>query len=125
MTNYIDGFVLPVPRRHLDTYQQVAEQVAAVWKEHGAVAYFESVGDELSLAGTRSFLEAVDARDDEVVIFGWVVFPSKEVRDRANSTVPRDERMEALVAPLTDPKDLVFDAARMVYGGFVPLVSAR
>src|SRR5687768_10967646 len=121
MTNYIDGFVLPVPRIHLNEYKSVAEKVAEIWKEYGALAYFEYVGEDLKLEGTRSFIEVVDLKADEVVIFGWVLFPSKETRDLANKQVPNDQRMIALVAPLTESTKLVFDASRMVYGGFHPL----
>ncbi|MEL6656181.1 MAG: DUF1428 domain-containing protein [Bacteroidota bacterium] len=124
MTNYIDGFILPIPRQHLEEYQRVAQTVATVWKEYGALTYFEYVGDDLHLEGTRSFAEAVNATADEVIIFGWVVFPSREVRDRANAKVPTDPRMADLVGPLTDPSRMIFDAARMVYGGFRPLVQS-
>ena len=122
MKNYIDGFVLPIPRIYLNDYKKVAEKVAEIWKEHGAIAYFEYVGDDLSLEGTKSFIETVDAKEDEEIIFGWVIFPSKEIRDLANKKVPRDPRMTKLVAPLTDPNKLIFDASRMVYGGFKSLV---
>ena len=123
--NYIDGFVFPIPRIHLDEYKKVAEKVAEVWKEHGAIAYFEFVGDDLSLEGTKSFAEAVDAKEDEEIVFGWVVFPSKEVRDLANKKVPTDPRMTELVAPLIDPDKLIFDGSRMVYGGFQPLIQSN
>ncbi|MEP0116792.1 DUF1428 family protein [Reichenbachiella sp.] len=76
----------------------------------------------MNLEGTRSFIEAVDVKDDEVIVFGWVVFPSKETRDLANEQVPNDSRMSDLVAPLTQSTRLIFDASRMVYGGFQPLV---
>lgn len=122
MTQYIDGFVLPVPRIHLNEYKSVAEKVAEIWKEYGALAYFEYVGEDLKLEGTRSFIEVVDLKEDEVIVFGWVLFPSKEARDLANKQVPNDPRMAELVAPLTDPKGLIFDAERMVYGGFRSLV---
>ena len=124
MTNYIDGFVLPVPRIYIDDYKKVAEKVAEIWKTYGAIAYFEFVGDDLLLEGTTSFTEIVNAKEDEEIVFGWVVFPSKEIRDLANSKVPMDPRMEALVAPLTHPEKLIFDASRMVYGGFKPLVQS-
>ena len=100
MDNYIDGFVLPVPRIHLDEYKSVAEKVAEIWKEYGAMAYFEFVGDDLFLEGTKSFIETVDAKEDEVIVFGWVVFPSKEIRDSANKKVFTDPRVEELIAPL-------------------------
>jgi uncharacterized protein YbaA (DUF1428 family) len=125
MTNYIDGFVLPVPRIHLDEYRSVAKKVAEIWKEYGAIAYFEFVGDDLSLEGTKSFIETVDAKEDEEIVFGWVVFPSKETRDLANKKVPTDPRMTELVAALTNAEKLIFDASRMVYGGFKPLVQSN
>lgn len=99
MPEYIDGFILPVAADHLEEYKMVAEEVAKIWKEYGAVAYFEYSGDDLNLEGTRSFVEVVDIKEGEVVIFGWVVFPSKEVRDQANEQVPNDPRMAELVAP--------------------------
>lgn len=120
--NYIDGFVLPVPRQHLDAYKNVAESVAKIWKTHGALAYFECVGDDLKLEGTRSFPDFVGAREDEVIVFGWVVFDSREARDRANEGVAADPRMTDLVAPLTNGPRVIFDASRMVYGGFQRLV---
>jgi uncharacterized protein YbaA (DUF1428 family) len=125
MENYIDGFVLPIPRIHLNEYKSVAEKVAEIWKEYGALAYFEYVGEDLKLEGTRSFMDVVDLKEDEVIIFGWVIFPSKEIRETANKQVPTDSRMAELVAPLTDPKRLIFDAGRMVYGGFQPLVQSN
>lgn len=76
----------------------------------------------MRLEGTRSFAELVDLKEDEVVIFGWVVFPSKEIRDQANKAVPKDPRMLELVAPLVDPKLLIFNVERMVYGGFEGLI---
>lgn len=123
MAHYIDGFVLPIPWKHLEEYKNVADKVAAIWKEYGALAYAEYVGEDLHLEGTRSFLEAAGAAADEAVVFGWVVFPSKEVRDHANEKVPIDPRMAELVGPLTDPSKLIFDASRMVYGGFQALVN--
>lgn len=102
----------------------MAEKVAEIWKEYGAIAYFEFVGDDLSLEGTKSFIETVDAKEDEEIVFGWVVFPLKEIGDLANKKVPADPRMTELVAPLTNPEKLIFDASRMVYGGFKPLVQS-
>lgn len=125
MANYIDGFVLPIPKKHLNEYREVAGKVAEIWKEYGALGYFEYVGDDLKLEGTRSFSELVNANEDEAIIFGWVVFPSREIRDRANEKVPTDSRMNDLVAPLTDPSRMIFDAGRMVYGGFKPLVQTN
>jgi len=124
MQQYIDGFILPVPQNHLNEYKSAAEKIAELWKEYGALAYFEYVGEDLKLEGTRSFIEVVDLKEDEVIVFGWVLFPSKETRDLANKQVPNDPRMSELVAPLTDPKRLIFDAERMVYGGFRSFVQS-
>lgn len=120
-SNYIDGFVLPIPKNHLNQYKQAAIEVAKIWKEHGALEYFEYVGDDLKLEGTRSFLDAIDAKKDEVIIFGWVVFDSREVRDHANERVSADPRMVDLISPLIDSTQVIFDATRMAYGGFQPL----
>ncbi|MFS4448501.1 DUF1428 domain-containing protein [Maribacter sp. 2307UL18-2] len=125
MENYIDGFVLPIPRTYLHEYKNVAEKIAEIWKEYGALAYFEYVGEDLKLEGVRSFVEVVDLKESEVIVFGWVVFPSKAIRERANKQVPTDSRMTELVAPLINPKKLIFDAERMVYGGFQPLIQSN
>lgn len=125
MTNYIDAFVFPIPRVYLNDYKKVAEKVADIWKEYGAIAYFEFIGDELYLEGTKSFIETVKAKEDEEIIFGWTVFPSKEIRDLANQKVPTDPRIKELVDPLTNPEKLIFDASRMVYGGFKPFVESK
>ena len=124
-TEYIDGFVFPIPKVHLNEYRKVAGQVAAIWKEYGALSYQEFVGDDLKLEGTRSFIEVAEVKEDEVVVFGWVVFPSKEVRDQANAQVPNDSRMTDLVAPLTQSDRLIFDASRMIYGGFQAFVQSN
>lgn len=120
---YIDGFVLPITETNLSQYKDVAIQVAEIWKNYGATAYFEFVGDDMKLEGTRSFTEIVDLKDGEVVVFGWVVFPSKEIRDDANRKVPNDPKMTEIVAPLLDPKRIIFNAERMIYGGFKALVA--
>ncbi len=118
MANYIDGFVLPIPRNRLDEYKRIVEAAAEIWQEHGALAYSEYVGDDLKLEGTRSFTDLVAATDDEIVVFGWVVFDSREARDRANEKVAADPRM----ADLINSSNSGFDAKRMAYGGFRPLV---
>lgn len=117
--------MFPVPRIHLNKYRGIAEKVAEIWKEYGALTYFEYVGDDLKFEGMRSFIKAVDLKENEVVVFGWVIFPSKQIREAAIKQVPNDPRMKKLVAPLTDPKRLIFDAERMIYGGFKPLVQSN
>ena len=122
MAQYIDGFVLPVQRDRLNEYKRLAEAVAEIWKEHGALDYREYVGDDLKLEGTRSFTDLVAATGDEIIVFGWVVFESREARDLANEKVAADPRMADLIDPLIDPSNPVFDAKRMAYGGFQSLV---
>lgn len=124
MNTYIDGFVFPLHKMELENYKNVALKVAEIWKEYGALSYQEYVGDDLKLEGTRSFAEAVEVKADEVIVFGWVVFPSKEVRDEANKKVPLDPRMEEILAPINQDDKVVFDASRMFYGGFKALLEA-
>ena len=118
MAHYIDGFVLPIAREHLDEYKRVVEAAAEIWKEHGALDYWEYVGDDMKLEGTRSFTDLVAATEGETIVFGWVVFDSREARDLANEKVAADPRM----ADLIDPSNPVFDVERMAYGGFQSLV---
>ncbi|GLB47705.1 DUF1428 domain-containing protein [Neptunitalea lumnitzerae] len=121
--NYIDGFVFPIEKKHLEAYKQAAEKIAEIWKEYGALAYFEYIEDDLTLEGVKSFSATLEVKEYETVIFGWVVFPSKEVRNHANKMVPLDTRIAQLVTPLTNPNKLIFDASRMVYGGFKAFIS--
>ena len=124
MTNYIDGFVLPVPRDQIDTYREVVEKVAKIWKEHGALDYSEYVIDDATLEGTRSFNDTVNTKEDEAVVFGWVVFESREARDVVNRRVSADPRMTDLINPLTHTSRPIFDAKRMAYGGFRSLIQS-
>ena len=118
MNNYIDAFVLPIPSRHINQYQEVVKRIAAIWIEHGALAYYEFQGDDLTREGLQSFSKMINASANESVIIGWTVFESKEMRDLVNERVMNDPRMTSLVDPLIDPDDQIFDAGRMVYGGF-------
>ncbi len=120
MAHYIDGFVFPIPRDRLNEYQRLAEAVAEIWKEHGALDYCEYTGDDMKLEGTRSFTDIVAAAEDETIVFGWVVFDSREARDLANEKVAADSRMADLIAASNSG----FDAKRMAYGGFQSLVRA-
>ena len=124
MTHYIDGFVLPVPSDQLKTYREVVEKVAEIWKQHGALDYSEYVIDDSNLEGTRSFTDVANTKEDEAVIFGWVAFESREARDLANKRVAADPRMMDLINPLTNTSRPIFDAGRMVYGGFCSLVQS-
>lgn len=123
MPQYIDGYVFPLRRDQVDVYQKAAEQIAKIWREHGALAYKEFLGDDLQMAGTRSFVEMGSLSDDEVVVFGWVAFSSRESRDLAHEKIAADPRMSRLVEPLIDPANTVFNAERMACAGFRPFVS--
>jgi len=123
--NYIDGFVFPIQRKYLNEYKKTAQKIAEIWKEYGALAYFEYVGEDLQLEGTRSFIEAVELKKDELVVFGWVLFSSKKARDLANKQVPNDPRIKALMSALTNPDRLIFDASKMVYGGFQEFIWSK
>lgn len=122
MARYIDGFVIPVPTANLDDYRRLAEQASAVWKEHGALDYWECVGDDLDseAAGMVSFATIAQAKPDESVIFAWVVFASREARDAVNAKIMADPRMREMM----DPDKPIFDWKRMAYGGFRELVHA-
>ena len=120
MSHYIDGFAFPIPRSHIDEYKLLAEAVAEIWREYGALAYHEYTGDDLTLEGTRSFAGLLSASVDETIVFGWVVFESRAARDAANAKVAVDPRMEKLFASV----DSGFDAERMAYGGFEAFVQA-
>ncbi len=118
MANYIDGFVLPIPRDRVDEYNCLVEAVAEIWKEHGALDYREYAGDDMNLEGTRSFTDLVAATEDETIVFGWVEFESREARDLANEKVASDPRM----VDLMESSNAGFDAKRMAYGGFRQLI---
>jgi uncharacterized protein YbaA (DUF1428 family) len=118
MSNYIDGFVYPIPRDRIGEYKLLVSKVAKIWKEHGALDYWECIGDDLHLEGTRSFVDLVAAEKDEAILFGCVVFDSRETRDLANEKVAADPRMEELMTT----SNVGFDSQRMAYGGFQPFV---
>jgi uncharacterized protein YbaA (DUF1428 family) len=118
MAHYIDGFVLPISRNCLDEYRRLVEAVSEIWKEHGALDYREYVGDDLILEGTRSFADVIAATEGEAIVFGLVVFESREARDLANEKVAADPRM----ADLINSSNSGFEANRMAYGGFQSFV---
>ncbi len=117
---YVDGYVLPVPRKNLQTYRRMAQKASRIWKEHGALEYRECAGDDLASKWGVPFPRAVKAKRGETVVFAWIVFKSRAHRDGVNARVMKDPRLAAMM----DPKSMPFDAKRMVYGGFKVLVSA-
>jgi uncharacterized protein YbaA (DUF1428 family) len=117
---YVDGFVIPIPRRNLPAYRRIALKAGKVWKEHGAVEYRECVGDDLnpSEGGTRTFPRQVRTRPGETVLFSWIVYKSRAHRDRVNAKVMKDPR----IAKMMNSKAMPFDVKRMAYGGFKTVV---
>jgi len=120
MARYIDGFVIPLPKDRIEDYRRVAEKAALVWKEYGALDYWECVGDDLDAAGMVSFPQLAQAGPEETVIFAWVVFESRQQRDQANEKIMADPRLQEMM----DPDNPIFDYKRMAYGGFKELVHA-
>src|SRR5262245_58181886 len=112
--SYIDGFVLAVPRSNLDAYKALARKGGEIWKEHGGLAYVECIGDDVPYGELTSFPRAVQAREDEVVIFSWVVYESRQRRDEIVAKVMADPRTKGV--------DMPFDGKRMIYGGFQPFL---
>jgi len=115
---YVDGFVLPVPKKNLPVYRRIARKAGKVWQEHGALQYVESVGDDLTPKGMFPFPKMVRLKPGETVLFSWIVYKSRAHRDRVNAEVMKDPRLKDMM----DPKAMPFDVKRMAYGGFSVLV---
>jgi len=116
--NYVDGYVLAVPTANRDAYRRLAESAAAVFKEHGALAVTECWGDDVPEGKLTSFPMAVKRKDDETVVFSWIVWPSRAARDEGMKKSMADPRLEAGM------KNAPFDGQRMIFGGFQVIVSA-
>jgi uncharacterized protein YbaA (DUF1428 family) len=116
---YIDGYVVPVPKRKLQAYRRLATKAGKIWREHGAIEFRECVGDDVKPGKLTSFPQAVKLKPGETVMFSWIVFKSKADRDRVNARVMQDPRL----ADMMDPKAMPFDARRMFWGGFKTFVS--
>jgi uncharacterized protein YbaA (DUF1428 family) len=114
---YVDGFVLAVRKDKIEAYKEIARVAGEVWMEHGASSYVECVGDDVPYGQLTSFPRAVQARDDEVVVFSWITYDSREHRDAVNAKVMADPRLKR-----PDDTDPPFDNARMIYGGFTTLL---
>lgn len=121
MPQYVDGFVIPIPAGNLKHYQRIAKKASKIWREHGALAYFECVGDDLDVKDMTPFPKLVKARANEVVLFSWAVFKSRRERDRANKAIMGDPRMAKMAEESKD----IFDCSRMAYGGFKVIVQEQ
>ena len=117
--SYVDGFVVPVPKKNLAAYRNMARKCGKVWKEHGALQYMECVADDVKPGKHTSFPQSVKLKPDEVVVFSYIVFKSRTQRDRINAKVMSDPRLKSMMNPKTMP----FDGKRMFWGGFKPMIS--
>ena len=115
---YVDGYVLPVPRKNLQAYRRMAQKAGKVWRDHGALEVRECAGDDLNVKMGVPFPRRMKLKRGETVVFSWIVFKSRADRDRVNAKVMKDPRL----AKMMDPKSMPFDHKRMVYGGFKILV---
>ena len=115
---YVDGFLLPVARKHLAAYRRVSARAGRIWKEYGALEYRECAGDDLRNRWGDTFPRAARVKPGETVVFSWIVYKSRAHRDRVNAKVMKDPRIEKLM----DPSEMVMNPRRMAYGGFKVVV---
>jgi len=118
MAKYVDGFVVPVPKKNLPAYRRMARKAGKIWREHGALEYTECVADDVKVGKITSFPHSVKRKPAETVVFSWIVYESRAHRDRVVKKVMADPRL----ASMMDPKCMPFDGKRMIYGGFKLLV---
>jgi uncharacterized protein YbaA (DUF1428 family) len=116
---YVDGYVLPIPKNKIAEYRRLAQTASEVWREHGALEYRESVGEDLDVEGQVPFPQLVHGAPDETVVFAWIVFKSRAHRDEVNAKVMKDPRLAGM-----DSDAMPFDCKRMAYGGFEILVDS-
>jgi len=113
---YVDGFVVPVPKNKVKDYRKLASKAGRIWKEHGALAFCEALADDVKPGKWTSFPQSVKLKKNEVVMFSYIVYKSRSQRDRVLKKVMADKRLKM------DMNDMPFDAKRMIFGGFKPIV---
>lgn len=116
---YVDGFVIPLPKKNLAAYKAMAKKACVVWMEHGALQYHEAVGNDLNHTFALSFPKMCKCKPSETVVFSWIVYKSRAHRDAVNKKVMKDPRIAAMMNPKNPP----FDFKKMAYGGFDVIVS--
>ncbi|TAH35517.1 MAG: DUF1428 domain-containing protein [Planctomycetota bacterium] len=117
---YVDGFVLPVPKKNLPAYARMAQKAGKIWREHGALEFRECVGEDLKPKGMTPFSSRIRLKRGETVMFSWIMYRSRAHRDRVNAKVMKDPRLASMMGMDKMP----FDVRRMLYGGFQVLVDA-
>ncbi len=115
---YVDGFVVPVPKARLEEYKKFSTKASELWKKLGALTYVEAVGDDVKPGEVTSFPQSVKLKDDEVVVFSWITYKSREDRDRINKAIMDDPQMKEM------GENMPFDGKRMFMGGVTPIVEA-
>ena len=118
MAHYVDGFVVPVPKKSVDAYRRMARKAGKVWREHGALEYRECIADDVKPGKVTSFPQSVKLKPTETVVFSWIVYKSRKHRDSVNAKVMKDPRL----ASMMDSKTRPFDGKRMFWGGFKAIV---
>ena len=116
--SYINAFVVPVPKKKLKAYMRMSQRAGKVWKEHGALDYWELVADDVKWGKRTSFPRSVKMKSSETVVFSWIMYGSRKARDRIDAKVMKDPRL----ADMMNAKDMPFDPKRMIFGGFKKLV---
>ncbi len=116
---YVDGYILPVPKKNLQAYRRMAQKAGKIWRDHGALEYRECVGDDLDVKWGIPFPRQIKLKPGETVVFAWIMFTSRAHRNRVNAKVMKDPRLKNM-----DLQSMPFDHKRMVYGGFKILVDA-
>ena len=119
MPSYVDGFVIPLPKKNLAPYRRMARACAKIWREHGALDFRETVGNDLAVKCGPGFPGGIRLKRGETVVFSWIEFKSRAHRDRVNAAVLKDPR----IAALCGPDNMPFDATRMLYGGFAVIAA--
>lgn len=117
---YVDGFVIPVAKKHVASYRRIAKKAGKIWRELGAIDYRECLGDDLKIKGVVNFDKLAGAKPGETVFFSWIVYRSKAHRDRVNAKIMKDPRIQKMMGSGAVP----FDCTRMAYGGFREVVRA-
>jgi uncharacterized protein YbaA (DUF1428 family) len=120
MAHYIDGFVIPLPKKNVNAYRRMAQKAGRVWRDHGALEFRECVGDDLNIKMGLPFPRGIKTRPGDTMLFSYIVYKSRAHRDRVNARVMKDPRL----ANMMDPKAMPFDVKRMMYGGFKTIVEA-
>jgi uncharacterized protein YbaA (DUF1428 family) len=115
---YIDGFVIPLPKKKIQSYRRMSQKAGKVWREYGALDYIECAGDDLNKKTGLPFLKLTKAKPGETVVFSWIIYKSKAHRNAVNAKIMKDPR----IAKMMNPNDMPFEMKRMSFGGFKIIV---